>query len=151
MRPFGLPLPVILLGAGGLLPPLGLILASFIDSPATHSIAFWGVVYGALILTFLGGCWWAFASNMRPVSNVILLVSVLPSLGAFALLIGLFSFASLSPLVAGAMVGGALWLSPLVDRHLSLKRVTPRWWMTLRVPLSAGLGLLTVICGWLAA
>ncbi|MCJ7422097.1 DUF3429 domain-containing protein [Sphingomicrobium astaxanthinifaciens] len=150
MRPFGLPPLVLMLGAAGLLPPVALIALVLVENPATHDISFWGVIYGALILTFLGGCWWAFASNMRPVSNVVLVLSVLPSLGTFVMLVGLFSFAAMSPLTAGLVVGGALWLSPLIDRYLSLKRVTPRWWMTLRVPLSAALGLLTIVSGWLA-
>ena len=152
MRPFGLPTSIALLGFGGLLPPLALIIAGQIENPATHSIEFWGVVYGMLILTFLGGTWWAFASRFPPrkLPTGILVLSVLPSLIAFVLLIMLFSFAALSPMTAGLVVGGLILASPLVDAWLARRRYTPRWWMTLRVPLSILLGVLVMACGWLA-
>ena len=152
MRPFGLPLSVATLGFGGLLPPIGLIAVGWTGQPAAHSIEFWGVVYGGLILTFLGGTWWAFASQFPPrrIPLGILVLSVLPSLLTFALLVMLFSFAALSPFTAGLVVGGALLLSPLVDAWLAKRRQTPRWWMALRVPLALLLGLLTILCGWLA-
>ena len=152
MKRASIPLPVLLLGFGGLLPSAALAGLSFVDNPATHSIAFWGVVYGMLILTFLGGAWWAMASRWAPnrLPVGVLIVSVLPSLLSFALLIMLFSFAALSPAIAGGIVGGAILLSPLVDRWIAARGHAPDWWMALRVPLSIGLGLLTIACGLLA-
>ena len=153
MRPFGLPLWIALLGFGGLLPSIALLLLGQVENPGTHSIEFWGVVYGMLILNFLGGTWWAFASRFRPqnVPTGILILSVLPSLLAFGLLVMMFSFAALDPMIAGGIVGGLLLLSPLVDRWLAKREQTPRWWMTLRWPLSILLGLLTIACGWMAS
>ena len=39
-------------------------------------------------------------------------------------------------------LGGAILFSPLVDRALG--PLAPRWWMGLRIPLSLGLGSLTI-------
>ncbi|WP_343346813.1 DUF3429 domain-containing protein [Sphingomicrobium sp. XHP0239] len=152
MRPFGLPPWIALLGFGGLLPPLALIVLGQLGGPAAHSIEFWGVVYGGLILTFLGGTWWAFASRFPPrkLPTGILILSVMPSLIVFALMVMLFSFAALSPFIAGLIVGGLILFSPLVDAWIARRRYTPRWWMTLRVPLSIILAALTIACGWLA-
>ena len=152
MRPFGLPFWIALLGFGGLLPPLGLILVGQLGGPASHGIEFWGVIYGGLILTFLGGAWWAFASRFPP-RNLpvgILILSVLPSLITFAIMVMLFSFAALSPMIAGLIIGGLILMSPLVDAWIARRRHTPRWWMTMRVPLSILLAILTMACGWLA-
>ncbi|WP_265563283.1 DUF3429 domain-containing protein [Sphingomicrobium arenosum] len=146
-----IPMIAKLLGFGGLVPPLLLIWLHLTPNPATHDIAFWGVVYGGLIATFLGGMWWAFASRLARLPEGIMILSVLPSLILFVLLVMMFSFSALSPLKAGVVIGAMLLLSPFVDRWLAKRGATPDWWMALRWPLSIGLALLTITCGWLAA
>ena len=48
-----------------------------------------------------------------------------------------------SLLVLGAFLG----LSPLVDLRLKAAGLTPAGWMALRIPLSLGLGFLTILAG----
>jgi hypothetical protein len=45
--------------------------------------------------------------------------------------------------------GVALLLTLPVDRHLVATGDAPADWMRLRVPLSVGLGGLTIVAGWL--
>lgn len=139
-----------LLGFAGLLPSIAIIIIGQIENPATHSFSFWAIIYGMLIITFLGGSWWAFASQQGKPPGGILLLAVMPSLISFMLLVLSFSFASLSPRISGLIVGLMLLLSPLVDRWLAARGMTPTWWMKLRLPLSLGLGILTIIAGHLA-
>ena len=65
-RPRRVPLSVMLLSAAGLLPPL---MALFVrlaagaqpESPLPGTIGALGLIYSALILSFLGGIWWGVA------------------------------------------------------------------------------------------
>lgn len=111
---------------------------------------FGGVVavgYGALILSFLGGMWWGLAMYPRVGQGVLVTLAVVPSLVAGALVA--FAFVHLpSALVA---LGSALLLTLPVDRWLTTRGFAPSNWMSLRIPLSVGLGALTIIAGVLAA
>ncbi|MCM8557089.1 DUF3429 domain-containing protein [Sphingomicrobium sediminis] len=138
------------LGFAGLLPPIAIIALGEMNNPATHSFSFWGVVYGMLILTFLGGAWWAFAAQKAKPPAGIMILSVLPSLIAFMLLVLSFSFMNLAPRLSGLVVGILILLSPLVDGWLHQRGMTPKWWMRLRLPLSLMLGTLTILAGHLA-
>lgn len=149
-RPRRVPLPVALLSAAGLLPPL---MALFVrlaagahpESPLPGTIGALGLIYTALILSFLGGIWWGVAVARVPSAELPPLVgiAVAPTIVALAL-IGL----SLGrPMLAGILLGLVLMATPLVDRHLRERRLVPPWWMRLRVPLSMLLGLLTIGLG----
>ena len=136
-----------LLGFAGLLPQLALIVAMIVSpDPGWRLIAF---AYGALILSFLGGIWWGLAVR-RPVRQAPLLIAaVVPALVALALVVAAMIRLSIDwPLVA---MGSAIMLTLLVDRHLATSGEAPAGWMRLRVPLSLGLGALTILAGAMGA
>ena len=100
--------------------------------------------YAALILSFLGGLWWmaALLGGLRPARYYA--VAVLPSL---------FALATLLPWCLGwtwpgpslVALGIALIVSPLVDRVLALQVSFPAGWLRLRLVMSGGLGILTLL------
>ncbi len=66
---------------------------------------------------------------------------MLPSLIALAAFLP-FVFDLIWPEPSLVALGGAILFSPLVDRALG--PLAPRWWLALRIPLSLGLGALTI-------
>lgn len=133
--------PARLLGFSGLLPPLALVLAQIvIPDPAWPIVTF---AYTALIFSFLGGLWWTLALGRETRQTPLLLAAVMPSLVAFALfLLAVFRLSTTWPLV---LLGSAVFLTLLVDRHLATTGEAPTGWMGLRIPLSLGLGTLTIL------
>lgn len=135
------------LGLAGLLPQLA-CLAVLWFGPETWRYAAlaiaWG--YGALILSFVGGLWWGIAaSRMREGERVpgwLWAVSVGPSLVALATYLP-WVFGEEWPRPSLVVLGIALAASLWVDRRIAPS--APRWWMALRVPLSLGLGLATLL------
>ena len=75
------------------------------------------------------------------------IVAVMPSLVAM-LLIGALALSKAWALVA---IGCAILLTLLIDRHLVVTGEAPAGWMSLRIPLSSGLGLLTILAGLLVS
>jgi len=105
-----------------------------------------GFAYGAAIFSFLGGVWWGQAvshSFDKPVGAGAYLVAVMPSLIAAALFLP-WMFGWEWPGPALLYLGALIALSPLVDRALGF---AARDFMSLRVQLSLGLGLLTIALG----
>ncbi|OBX18031.1 hypothetical protein A9995_13915 [Erythrobacter sp. QSSC1-22B] len=135
------------LGLAGLLPQIGLVAALYAGPPEWHEpAALLAYLYAGLIFAFLGGTWWGIAAcapaaHRRRTHGWVWIAGVLPSLIAFA---------GLTPLLLGALpiepslvaLGGGLLISPAVDARLGA--LAPRWWMGLRLPLSLGLGALTI-------
>lgn len=134
-----------LLGLSGLLPPLALV---GLELAARDSG--WGMLsfaYAALIFSFLGGIWWGFAMRRAAGQGPLLIAAVLPALLAFALLgVGLVLVDLHWPLM---LLGIAILATLAVDRHLVRTGEAPEGWMALRVPLSVGLGVLTIAAAWL--
>ncbi|MEZ5744017.1 MAG: DUF3429 domain-containing protein [Sphingomonadaceae bacterium] len=137
------------LGLAGLLPQTACLLAAWLGDPQWHYAALAiGFGYAALIFSFLGGLWWGIAaSRMREGERVpgwLWIASVLPSLIALAAFVP-WVFGAEWPgpslIVLGAGIIASLW----VDRRIAPS--CPDWWMRLRVPLSLGLGTLTVLLG----
>ena len=130
-----------LLGGAGLLPQLGAVLLQARYHGDAGAILAFG--YASLILSFLGGMWWGFAMHRTERQRVLAAVAVIPSLVPVAL----------APLVVvldgwrWPLIGVAvaLMLTLLVDLRLVERGDAPDKWMGLRVPLSCGLALLTVI------
>lgn len=136
------------LGYAGLLPQLAAVLVLLTHQPDLYFLAqAASFAYAALILSFLGGMWWGLAARQGTPRSWIWVAAVLPSLAAFA---------SAAPWALGwawprpslAMLGLMLIGSLSVDRRLSNAGLTPGWWMSLRVPLSMGLGFLTIMAAW---
>ena len=136
------------LGMAGLLPPIAYVLALNLGPPewrdAALAIAF---AYAALIYSFIGGMWWAFAAaapaaERRQSLGWLWVAAVLPSLVGLAAFLP-WAFGLPWPEPSLAMLGGALLLSPAIDARLG--PLAPRWWIALRVPLSLGLGITTLL------
>ena len=132
------------LGFAGLLPQLAFLLTATFAGPQYHFAALaLGYAYAALVFSFIGGMWWGVAAATPTAPRWLWLAAIAPSL------IALISFVpwtigekwpgpSLILLTMG--IAGSL----LVDRRAMQAELAPPWWMTLRWPLSGGLGLLTL-------
>ncbi len=137
-----------LLGFAGLLPQIVAVALLVGGDPQWRFVAVTlAYAYAALIFTFLGGMWWGLAAAAaRETPGWVWIAAVLPSLIALASgvpwLVGQ-PWPQPSTLAIGAMI----LASPLVDARLAAAGLVPRWWLRLRVALSAGLGTLTVIAG----
>lgn len=141
------------LGFAGLLPQVAAAMlvgaghgSGGIDRSIAHGIGqVLALGYGALILSFLGGMWWSMAMRRDAGQGALAALAVAPSLvaGALVLVAGTTGEASWT-LVA---LGSAILLTLPVDRHLVTTAEAPVGWMGLRVPLSVGLGGLTILTG----
>ena len=99
--------------------------------------------YGVIILCFMSGVLWGFATKMDEKNGSLgYILSVLPALWAF-LSIGRGPISDTISLIVGFLA------VLLIDRHFYLLKLTPLWWMNLRTPLTflvislLGLGIIT--------
>ncbi|WP_172330848.1 DUF3429 domain-containing protein [Mangrovicoccus sp. HB161399] len=140
-----IPPPALWLGLAGLAPffwglATGISPALFDFGLATLGPRFVGlhlqVAYGTIILAFMSGALWGFASRSDgPRRNAGLALSTLPALWAFLFVGGGAEHATVV-LIAGFV--GLLGLDMLFERY----GLTPAWWMKLRNLLT----LLAVAC-----
>ncbi|MBD8639851.1 DUF3429 domain-containing protein [Sphingomonas sp. CFBP 13733] len=140
----GIPPIARLLGLSGLLPQIGAVALLLGNDPASRFSALAvAYAYAALILSFLGGLWWGLAARTEVAPRWLWFASVAPSLialvTAWPWMVGL-RWPGPSLVVLGISLIGAL----LVDRALVRAGIAPPGWMALRVPLSLGLGVLTL-------
>ncbi len=136
------------LGYAGLLPQAFVLASLLLGGPETRSTALsLAFAYAALIFSFLGGVWWGLAAAAHaPVPRWIWAVAVLPSL---------FALGAAWPWATGhiwpgpslVVLGVLIMSSVLVDLKLRSLGLTPAGWLSLRLPLSIGLGFLTVVAG----
>lgn len=134
------------LGLSGLLPQVAVVAVLLSgDEAGRFTVLALGYAYAALILSFLGGLWWglaAAASTRAP--PWLWIASVVPSLVALATAwpwtVGL-RWPGPSLVVLGVALIAALG----VDAALVRMGLAPPGWMRLRVPLSLGLGGLTLL------
>lgn len=135
------------LGLAGLLPQLAVAAIVFSGDTALHFSALsLGYAYAALILSFFGGLWWGLgAATARP-PEWLWVAAIVPSLLALGTAV---PWATGEPWPGPSMIvlGIALIAALGVDRALVSRGLAPPWWMALRVPLSLGLGLLTLAIG----
>ena len=136
------------LGFAGLLPQMAAVALALDRDRGTPLFA---LAYALLILSFLGGIWWGFAMRRPddPAQGRLALVAVVPSLAAAGIAIATFHTGRLDLGLVAAGVARMLTLP--VDRALAGGGDAPADWMRLRVPLSIGLGALTILAGWLVA
>ena len=125
-----------LLGYAGALPFAVLALVDLVaDEPAAGHAVRGFLVYSAVILSFLGGVRWGVATRFDRFQSGALVISVLPSLWAFACLWWPDPLLSAWGLGLGfAVMGLADWLSPAPG--------SVSWMITLRVRLS----LAVIVC-----
>ena len=141
----GIPPIARLLGLSGLLPQLAAVALLLSGDPQSrYSALAIAYAYAALILSFLGGLWWGLAARTDSPTRWLWFASVAPSLVALVTawpwMVGL-RWPGPSLVVLGISLLGAL----LVDRALVRDGIAPPGWMALRVPLSLGLGVLTML------
>ncbi len=138
------------LGAAGLLPQVAVVAVLLSDDLAGRFTALAiGYAYAALIFSFLGGLWWGLAAaqpNRAP--TWVWIASVVPSLIALATAwpwtVGL-PWPGPSLVVLGIGLIAALGM----DTALVRLNLAPPGWMKLRIPLSLGLGALTLVSAFL--
>ena len=141
----GIPPIARLLGLSGLLPQLAAVALLLSGDPQRRfsalAIAY---AYAAIILSFLGGLWWGLAARADSPPRWLWFASVAPSLialvTAWPWMVGL-RWPGPSLVVLGISLIAAL----LVDRALVRAGIAPPGWMALRIPLSLGLGVLTML------
>jgi len=86
--------------------------------------------YGVIILCFMSGVLWGFATKMDEKNGSLgYILSVLPALWAF-LSMGRGPISDTISLIVGFLA------VLLIDRHFYLLKLTPFWWMNLRIPLT---------------
>ena len=141
----GIPPIARLLWLSGLLPQLAAVALLLSGDPQSRfsalAIAY---AYAAIILSFLGGLWWGLAARTDSPPRWLWFASVAPSLialvTAWPWMVGL-RWPGPSLVVLGISLIAAL----LVDRALVKAGIAPPGWMKLRMPLSLGLGVLTML------
>ncbi len=129
------PTAAALLGAAGLIP--------FVWSAVTHAFpaiaaaaglpplftgAYVGLTYGTVILSFMSGVLWGFAAKGDAWLPYAL--SVLPALWVF------FAVNDASDISSIYLITGFVGLL-MLDATFAAQGLAPRWWMRLRMPLTA--------------
>ena len=122
-----------LLGYAGVTPIIGLLILGWTTPAWQQQSLTLACSYGALILSFLGGIHWGFATS-GIASMKILVPSVAPSLWAWAAL------ACPQAITLWALTFGLL-LFYLYERRTSWVDKLPRWYLPLRLKLTLGLSL----------
>ncbi|WP_380787096.1 DUF3429 domain-containing protein [Sphingomonas sp. R86521] len=154
MTPLGNPSPPPLprwLGYAGLLPQvLALIAVAAGDVGGRFTALALSYAYAALILSFLGGMWWGLAAQARaPAPRWVWFAAVAPSLIALVSAVP-WATGDAWPGPSMALLGLSLLGSLFVDYRMRAAGLCPDWWLSLRLPLSIGLGVLTLAIGYLA-
>lgn len=118
------------LGYAGVLPFVALTLLHFFGNAELEQSSLRGfLAYGAIILSFLGGIRWGVATRFDRLQSSALLISILPSLWAFACLLWPDPVLGAWGLLLGfAVMGLADWLSPAPG--------SASWMIVLRTRLS---------------
>lgn len=143
----GIPFWPRLLGFAGLLPSLGCLAVLLFGPQDWHDAArMIALGYALTILSFLGGTWWGIAASApaaerRQALAAVWIASMVPPLVAAGIVLaGIVWW----PFVETALVmtGAAIVLTLVADARLGA--LAPRWWQGLRIPLSLGLGTVTM-------
>lgn len=147
----GAPRLAIGLGYAGLLPQAAAFAVVLGGSPDWRFTALaLAYAYAALIVSFLGGVWWGLAAQASgPVPRWVWIAAVMPSLVSLASAVP-WSTGDAWPGPSLGLLGAVLLASLLVDRKLVRAALAPPWWLHLRMPLSIGLGVLTLAISFLA-
>jgi hypothetical protein len=136
-----------ILGFAGLL-PVAAGVACAVFHPARDiqliSIAV-TLLYGGLILSFIGGAWWGLAARAADEAAMKswLILSVIPQLWAWAVIAYAWVLAKYWQASLGISLAFAAVL--LVDARLCAQGIAPPWWMRLRKPLSWTMALLFLV------
>jgi len=139
------PLPriAVVLGYAGLLPQILALLTTFNEQDRFIGLAA-GFFYAALIFSFLGGLWWGIAASRADAPQWLFVAAIAPSLIAFG---------SGVPWMTGAtwpgpsltVLGAGILATPFIDRMLAKAGLISADLLRLRLGLSVGLGLTTLL------
>ena len=136
----------LILGIFGLIPFVLLISASFISPPDEviyELIIFVYVSYAAVISSFLGGIQWGLISaSAEKIYSIFLplFITTLPCLIAWGALLTLKNLTiSLSLIIISFLV------SSIYDYYLYQQKLTPYWFLRVRIPLSIVVIILTFV------
>lgn len=145
MRP---PIAARVLGYAGLIPFVGLALVTAIggDATLTATAAQGALIYGGVILSFMGGCRWGFAAaglGAGP-SYAALGLSVAPALLGWA---ALWLVAMIGATWTAALLVVGFALLYLDDARTQTAGGAPEWWTALRLPLTLGASLSLIVIG----
>jgi hypothetical protein len=138
-----LPNQALFLGVTGLLPQMLALGLTFDDTDRFIGLAA-GYFYAALIFSFLGGLWWGVAISNANAPGWLFGAAVMPTLIAFATGVPWMTGAPW-PGPSLAVLSGTIFASALVDWRLRALNLISAEFLKLRVVLSSGLGLLTLI------
>lgn len=133
------PRTAVLLGLAGLIPFIWGVLTVFFPGLSDWTLTTFGprfvapyvlLYYGTIILAFMSGVLWGFAARADgSEASLAYVLSVIPALWAFFL-------TGIGPVgTAWSLIAGFLGLLGL-DWFFWKNRLTPPWWMALRVPLT---------------
>jgi hypothetical protein len=134
-----IPRSALILGLAGLIPFLWGVATQFSGGLAEWGVAwlgprfvgpYIGLSYGMVILAFMSGVLWGFATKAEAEAGRFYALSVIPALWAF-FLVG-------DGPVSSAIYLGAGFVGLLVlDWQFQAQGLAPRWWMRLRVMLTS--------------
>lgn len=143
-----IPTPALLLGLSGLLPFLWGAVTAYLPglAPAWLPERFAGAVvlqgYGIIILSFMAGVIWGFATRASGRQAALFyVVSVLPPLWAFFAATG-----PVAPALTALLAGFVALLA--VDYSAMRAGLAPRWWMALRLLLTGAVALCLLAGLW---
>ncbi len=136
------PVPAVILGIAGLVPFAWGVAMIFVEAGTMPTFGFFssdasgGVLilesFGAVILGFMGGCLWGFASapGRRP-SLMLLAASAVPAFIAFLAI-------RPDPAIGCLRLAFGFVVLQAIDVIFQRAGVAPDYWLSLRLPLTAG-------------
>ena len=134
------------LGYAGLLPQILCVGLLATGHEWRYAALAGGFAYAAAVFSFLGGVWWGQGIASGRATAGAYALAVMPSLISVALFMP-WSFGWEWPGPALLYLGALILGSPLIDRALGYARAD---FLQLRWHLSIGLGVLTIVLGFLA-
>jgi hypothetical protein len=134
-----IPRSALILGLAGLIPFLWGAVTQVSDSAAMWGVdwlgprfigPYIGLSYGMVILCFMSGVLWGFATKAEGEASRFYALSVIPALWAFFLV-------GDGPVSSAIYLGAGFVGLLILDWQFQAAGLAPRWWMRLRVMLSA--------------
>ena len=121
------------LGYAGVIPVAGLLVLAWSSAAWQHQAVNSATIYAALILSFLGGIHWGFATSGFA-SSKHFLISVVPSLWAWSVFAATDFFT-----ILGIIFGLITFL--VYEQRCDLLEKYPEWYLPLRKHLTFGLSI----------
>lgn len=139
--------PSLLLGILGLIPFLTIVFFCFLapsDQELYNLLIFIYIAYATVISSFLGGIQWGLITSSSDKMYFIfspLLISTLPALLSWAAILFFASSMNLSLV----LILISFIITSLFDYYLYQLKLTPYWFLSLRLPLTISVFILTTI------